>query len=504
VTCAPAGEVSAAALQAHLRTKLPDYMIPATIVFDAVLPLTHAGKIDRKALAAGPDSRARAGSATAEPSVQLASRVLEILRQELKRPDMSMTDGFFDAGGDSILAVVVARRIANELQVDFGVSALLEHGNVQNISRYIADRNTSAAWSEPLQREQRRETSAHDGSVAIIGISCQLPGATDARQFWNILRAGTESIEFLDADRLRELGVPERLVRHPKLVAARATIEDKDRFDSEFFKVSRHDAQLMDPQVRLLLTHSWKAVEDAGYRTRQIQDTAVYMSATHTTYGTPSGPPPWSIMDGSKQYGSWALAQAGTIPTLVSHRLGFKGPSLFIHSNCSSSLVAMEAAFRSIVTGGSPRALVGAATLFASINLGYVHEDGMNFSSDGHLRAFDAQADGMIAGEGVAVVLLKRASDAIADGDHIYALLRGIAVNNDGGDKAGYYAPSVRGQSEVIEKALRQAGVSPDTVDYVEAHGTATRLGDPLEFAALCAAFRQHTDRRQFCGLGSV
>ncbi|MBT5705624.1 MAG: SDR family NAD(P)-dependent oxidoreductase, partial [Verrucomicrobia bacterium] len=194
----------------------------------------------------------------------------------------------------------------------------------------------------------------------------------------------------------------------------------------------------------------------------------------------------------------------GTIPTMVSYQLGLTGPSIFVQSNCSSSLSGLFLACQSLKTGKSKACLVGAATVYPVPDMGYVHEPGLNYSSDGRCKVFDASADGMVGGEGAAVIMVKRANDAIRDGDHIYALLRGIGLNNDGAEKSGFYAPSVKGQSEVISQALQEAKVDPQTIAYLEAHGTGTNLGDPVEILALSDAYRLHTDKTQFCAIGSV
>ena len=243
-----------------------------------------------------------------------------------------------------------------------------------------------------------------------------------------------KSVRFYSEEELREAGVPEDLIENPDYVPALSTIEGKDLFDPEFFHISPKDAEFMDPQLRLLLLHSWKAVEDAGYVSKEIPKTSVYMSASNNSYRSllPEKRQKYESPDG---YVSWVLAQSGTIPTMVSHKLGLK-VSYFVHSNCSSSLVGLYSAYRSITSGESEYALVGGATLHA-VGIGYVHQNGLNFSSDGHVKAFDASADGMAGGEG-AVILLKKASQAVRDGDHIYAMLRGIGLNNDGADKVGF------------------------------------------------------------------
>ncbi|MET4727078.1 amino acid adenylation domain-containing protein [Lysobacter enzymogenes] len=512
VVAADGCAADAQALRRHLAARLPDYMVPARIEFLAQLPTNRNGKVDRHALVA----TLSAPHPKEQPAMlrerDIEAAVAAIVGEVLRLREVPPEQGFFEIGGDSILAVGVARRIGEAYGIAFEATDLLDLGSVRRIAAHIAAGAARAdvhpvpapAASAPTRAQPDALPSYIDDCAAIIGLSCHLPGARDHRQFWDNLRGGVESIEFLDPQTLRAAGVPEALLAKPGLVAARAAITDKDCFDHEFFQVSAQDAQAMDPQLRLLLQHAWKAVEDAGYRNVEIADAGVFMTAANAGYHADAAPTAWTLTESSKQYVASAWSQPGSIPTLISHRLGLRGPSLFVHTNCSSSLVALHTAWRSLIAGDSRHALVGAAALAASEPLGYVAERGMNFSSDGHLRPFDAAADGMLGGEGVAVLLLKRARDAIADGDPIYALLRGAAVNNDGADKAGYYAPGASGQAQVVGQVLATTGVDVESIGYIEAHGTATRLGDPLELAALGQAFARHTQRRQFCGIGSV
>lgn len=503
----------AQSLRRHVADRLPDYMVPTLVEFEAQLPTNVNGKVDRRALAArwrGKLFKKLPTMTVRNSDTDIETKLCSIVSVILRLDTVPLDAGFFEIGGDSILAVGVARRIAEAFDLSFDVTTLLRLASVRRIGEHISALRAGADARTPQADATMRPTSSEtlppyiDDCVAIIGMSCNLPGARDHRQFWDNLCNCVESIEILSGESLRSRGVPEDLLAKPGLVGARATIQNKDCFDAEFFHVSAQDAQAMDPQLRLLLQHSWKAVEDAGYRTSEIADAGVFMTAANAGYHADAPPTSWTLMGGSKEYVASAWSQSGSIPTLISHRLGLRGPSLFVHSNCSSSLVALQTAYRSLMAGDAKHALVGAASLSESEPLGYIAEPGMNFSSDGHLRPFDAGADGMLGGEGVAVLLLKRASEAITDEDPIYALLRGVAVNNDGGDKAGYYAPSVIGQANVIDKVLRGTGVEVETIDYVEAHGTATKLGDPLELAALSEAFGRHTKRRQFCGIGSV
>ncbi|PRR99354.1 non-ribosomal peptide synthetase [Bacillus atrophaeus] len=501
-------------LRRHLKSSLPEYMIPSHFIRLDEMPLTPSGKVNRKDLEHRKIVLERKKT-NLLPLSEVEDKVHRIWEDILKVSGFGAEDGFFDVGGDSLLAVTAAERIKKELDCEFSVTELFEYSNIRAISQYIIEsKKTDAVHSsidkqqemkrDEKQPEQQTLPPYAEDSVAIVGISCQFPGAKNHHDFWTNLKEGKESIQFFSKEELRTCGVPEELIQHPDYVPAQSAIEGKDLFDPGFFQMSPKDAEFMDPQLRLLLQHSWKAIEDAGYVSKEIPGTSVYMSASNNSYrsllpaesteghGSPDG------------YVSWVLAQSGTIPTMISHKLGLKGPSYFVHANCSSSLVGLYQAYKSITSGEAKYALVGGATLHAQSGIGYVHQTGLNFSSDGHVKAFDASADGMAGGEGVAVVLLKKAADAVKDGDHIYALMRGIGLNNDGADKVGFYAPSVKGQTEVIQNVLDAANIHPETVSYIEAHGTGTKLGDPIEFSALNQVYKQYTDKKQFCGIGSV
>ncbi len=473
--------LSSKTLRLELQEVLPDYMVPAHLIQIEKMPLVASGKINRSELEnreINISTREVADSATTKTICKIWEELLHV-------KNIGIHDGFFDVGGDSLLAVAVVERIKQELSCKLTITDLFAYPTVYTLSSYLSGKR-------PKKREVRSERLAD--SVAIIGISCAFPGAKNLSEFWDLLKNGKEGVRFFEKDELQALGVPNEQIENPHFVPALSSIEGKEHFDSEFFQISAKDAELMDPQMRLLLQHAWKAVEDGGYRASDIPETSVYMSASHNAYQVLAAQ---DLKDG---YLSWILSQSGTIPTMISHKLGFKGPSYAVHSNCSSSLVGLYTAYQSLQLGESNYALVGASTLHSSSQIGYIYRPGMNFSSDGHVKAFDAKADGMLAAEGVAVVLLKKTTDAVRDNDSIYAVLKGIALNNDGADKAGFYAPSVQGQCAVIKKALEVANVDARSIDYVEAHGTGTKIGDPIELAALQEAYQE----AQVCGIGSV
>ncbi|MFF0223667.1 beta-ketoacyl synthase N-terminal-like domain-containing protein [Streptomyces sp. NPDC004629] len=334
------------------------------------------------------------------------------------------------------------------------------------------------------------EAEPPEQSIAIIGMSGRFPGAASVDELWRLVVAGQEGgTRHSDAE-LAAAGVPERLLDDPAYVKSGFPLEGFDLFDADFFGVTAAEAELMDPQARLLLETAWDALERAGHPPRSAEGrTGVFAGTSGTAYlldriaaGGRSG----AVSDELQV----AIGNDPGMPALrISYKLGLTGPSLTVQSACSSSLVAVHLAVQSLLTRECDLALAGGVAVRALEPRGYRYEEGAILSADGHCRPFDAAATGTVSGDGVALVVLKRLADAIADGDHIHAVIRGCAVNNDGSAKVGFTAPSPRGQAEVIAEALAVAGIEPGTVDYVEAHGTATPLGDPIEVQALTEAF---------------
>ncbi|MCY8910324.1 amino acid adenylation domain-containing protein [Bacillus atrophaeus] len=507
-------------LRGYLKKRLPTYMIPNVLTELNSIPLTPNGKVNRLELSKVNITQPNKKNNSLTES-ETEKIILEIWKDVIGIDEIDIKDGFFDVGGDSFTAVTVAERISEKLDCDIQVTTIFEHSNIRDISKYIAElKNVNVLHDEEQdtrqgfmensgenQEKDHKSTSYpeyYEDSIAIIGISCQFPEANTYNEFWQNLREGKESVRILSKEELEELNVPEEIRDNTKYVPVQSTIEGKDLFDPKFFKISPKDAEAMDPQMKLLLLNSWKAVEDAGYISKEIPNTAVYMSSSNNFYQAPNESTDVNIIEDSDGYVSWLLGQGGTIPTMISYQLGLKGPSYSVHSNCSSSLVGLYSAYQSLQSGEADYALVGASTIHSLPSAGYVHVPGLNFSSDGHVKAFDNAADGMIGGEGVAVVVVKKAVNAIKDGDNIYALLRGININNDGTDKVGFYAPSIKGQAEVIQKVLESTKIDPETISYVEAHGTGTKLGDPIEITALSNIYKKYTMKKQYCGIGSV
>ncbi|MBV8138380.1 MAG: SDR family NAD(P)-dependent oxidoreductase, partial [Deltaproteobacteria bacterium] len=342
--------------------------------------------------------------------------------------------------------------------------------------------------------------------IAIIGMACRFPGAHNIAAFWENLCQGIESITRFSREELVREGVEPMLLDDPDYVPASPVLGGFDLFDAAFFEYSAREAEFMDPQQRLLHEVAWEAFEDAGYYPETAEGpTGVFASAGGivTSYlvalaGRHSALPGAT---GSMQH---IGNDKDFLSTRLSYKLNLTGPSLNVQTACSSSLVALHQACRSIASGECRMALVGAASVRIPHKTGYLYRKGDILSPDGHCRAFDAKAEGTIFGSGVAAVLLKHLADANADRDQVYAVIKGTAVNNDGARKVSYTASSVPAQSTAMVEALTLAGVQPDTIGYVECHGTGTAVGDPLEVQALNRAFRAFTNRAGFCAIGSV
>jgi phthiocerol/phenolphthiocerol synthesis type-I polyketide synthase E len=345
--------------------------------------------------------------------------------------------------------------------------------------------------------------SARPG-IAIVGMDGRFPKAPNLEQFWRNLCDGVEAISFFSDEELAAAGSPSSGLAN--FVKARGVLEDADLFDAAFFGMHPKEAEMTDPQHRLFLESAWKALENAGcdpQRTGASIGVFAGMSTnTYLTHNLMARPQTLIGLDGDVRV--MLGNEKEFLPTRVSYKLDLKGPSLNIQTGCSTSLVTVCVACQHLLTFQCDLALAGAVSVSFPQKRGYLYKEGAIESPDGHCRPFDTQSAGTVAGEGVGVVALKRLEDALADGDAIYAVIRGFAMNNDGSRKTGYAAPSAIGQSEAIAKAQAMAGFEPRSIGYVEAHGTGTPLGDPIEIEGLSRAFRLGTDARHFCALGSV
>ena len=346
-----------------------------------------------------------------------------------------------------------------------------------------------------------------DGTeIAIVGMSGRFPGAKNIYEYWENLRDGIESITFYSDEELLEAGVRPEKLQNPAYVKAQGALDGIEEFDAGFFGVSPRDAAIMDPQHRHFLECSWEALEHAGYDPDQYEGAiGVFAGVGMNTYMMHNLLTNPGLL---KSVGMFMVRHTSNdkdfLATRVSYAFNLKGPSINVQTACSTSLVSIHLAVQSLLNGESDMVLAGGSTFDMPQTRGYMFKEGEILSPDGHCRSFDADSKGTIFGSGLGVVVLKRMEDALKDGDTIHALLLSSAVNNDGSMKVGYMAPSVEGQAAVYAEALAVGEIDPESITYIEAHGTGTTVGDPIEVAALTEAFRTETDKRGFCGIGSV
>ena len=341
--------------------------------------------------------------------------------------------------------------------------------------------------------------------VAVIGFAGCFPGARDAEEFWRNLRDGVESISFFTPDEMIASGVGPDQFEVPEYVPAKAIVEGVELFDANFFDFSPREAQMLDPQHRVMLECAVEAFEHAGYDPQRFKGrVGVYAGVSAGSYLNVNLSSHEDLIERVGAYQVDIGNHGEFVPSTISFKLNLQGPSINIQTACSTSLVAVHVACQSLLNGECDMALAGGGSITFPHKEGYFYQEEGILSPDGHCRPFDADARGTVGGEGAALVLLKRLVDALADGDTIHAVIKGSAVNNDGSVKIGYTAPSVNGQAQVISDALAMAGVSAESINYVEAHGTGTALGDPVEVAALTQAFHADTQEKSFCAIGSV
>ena len=431
-------------------------------------------------------------------------------------------DNFFDLGGTSLLVPELFELIRERFGVALPTVTLFEAATVRGLGAVVDRDGKPAAIAPPAAapRAQQAPTAAATGatsttavdrpaadrpeldrSIAIVGMAGRFPGAGDVAEFWRNLCGGVESISFFSTEELIASGVDPELVANPNYVPARPVLDDITGFDAAFFGMSPRMAALTDPQQRLFLEVCWEALEQSGYAQPENRGRVGVFGGTHiSTYLL--GIQPGLGADVS-QFEIAIGNEKDALTTNVSYLFDLHGPSVAVQTFCSTSLVAAHLAVQSLRAGDCELAMAGGVSIRVPDKVGHVFEVGGMESPDGHVRTFDAKARGAMFGDGATVVVLKRFADALRDGDHIWGVIRGTAMNNDGAQKVGYTAPSVTGQAAVVAAAMADAGVHAEDIGYIEAHGSGTPLGDPIEVAALTQAFGPTADR-QYCPIGSV
>ena len=513
----PAGAtVGIESLRGHLGIQLPEYMVPSLYVRLDSLPLTPNGKLDRGALPEPGNARPDLATAYEPPTNAEENEICAGFALVLAIDRVGRHDNFFDLGGNSLLAMRLLQHLrkaraqasqdpdaGNDSATKLSATTFFRHPTPAGLAVALSGRTDGALQVARVARGHRASQAGNE-PIAIVAMAGRFPGAADVEAFWQNLCEGRDSITRFKPEELDPwVSAADRA--DPDYVAARGIIDGLDQFDAAFFGIGPREAELMDPQQRIFLELCWECLERGGYvpdaTPSPVGVFAGMNNATYFQHHVSQRPDliaklgAFQVMvDNEKDY----------IATRVAHKLNLTGPAISTHTACSTSLVAICQAVDSLRTGQCDMALAGAASATCPPRSGYRYIEGAMLSPDGHTRTFDKDARGTVFSDGAAVVLLKRLSDALADGDQVFAVIRGAAINNDGGNKASFTAPSSEGQAAVIAMAQADAGVEPRSIGYVEAHGTATPLGDPIEIEGLTKAFRLGTQDTGFCRVGSV
>ena len=476
------GQVEATALRRSLLARLPEHMVPAVVTVMGAMPLTRNGKLDRKALPAASGT---------------AARLAQIWQSVLGR-ELPAEANLFDAGVSS-LDVVRAHAAMADAGLPVSLTDLFAFPSSASLAAHLDGADDTPTIGN----------GSIGGDIAIIGMAGRFPGAADLDTFWSNLCTGVESITRFAPEQLQDASSAQTRA-DPAFVAARPVLHGIDQFDPAFFSMTRREAELTDPQHRVFLEIAWEALETAGHDPASFPGRiGVFAGSSPNSYLLRNVLPDREAVlryTSDYQTGSYPTllgAGADFLATRVAYKLDLRGPAVTVATACSTALVAVAQACAALRAGDTDMALAGGVSITLPQYRGYLHEPGGLASADGHVRPFDAAASGTVFGSGAAVVLLKRLAEAQADGDHIHAILRGVAINNDGGSKVGFTAPSVSGQAACIMAAQAQAKLDPASIGYVEAHGTATPLGDPIELAGLRQAWGADAAIGQ-CVLGSV
>lgn len=486
----------------HILGELPEYMMPSHFIKMDEMPLNANGKLDRNAF---PLPQTSSSSNLVSPSNEIEEILLGIWKELLNKEEISIDRNFFEIGGDSLKLIRASSRIVKKLNCSITLTDLFTYPTIESLASFISEQraidqsenstesdksiNTESSTIEVKHEAPNQAYNPSD--IAIIGMACRFPGARNANEFWANLKEGKDSIS-----REIEEGQFHRIIK------AKGILEDYELFDSTFFNFTPEEAMKMDPQMRIFLECCWEALEDSGYAPLSYEgEIGLYAGASYNPYYSPrvnqSNPENW--MD---QWLTYTFSTKDFLCPWVSYKLNLRGPSVNIFTACSTSLVAIDTARKDLLNGSCKLAMTGGVSLTFHDLEGYVYQKDMILSPDGYCRAFDENAAGTVGGNGVGILILKKMEDALRDGDNIHAVIKGSASNNDGLQKIGFTAPSAEGQAKVIQMALKEAQVSPQTISYVESHGTGTYLGDPIELKGLKMAFSGA--KPTSCAIGSV
>jgi amino acid adenylation domain-containing protein len=487
------------AVRYQLEEILPDYMIPSIFMWIKEFPITTNGKIDRKNLPTPEYVRPASAPLLKKPRTELEKNIASIWSEHLQIPNIGIDDNFFDMGGTSLLTQKVITSMRKRYNLKVPVTKIYQFPTIAGISEYIKDEEKSNPF---IDYSKSRENKASK-DVAVIGMAIRFPGALSIEELWDVLKNGKETISFFTPEEL-DKSIPETLRKDPLYVGARGVVPSAKYFDAGFFGINPKLAEAMDPQQRLFLEIAWEALEESGHLPKHYKGSiGVYAGAGTNTYYKKNILTNKDLLNRVGYLQAETVNEKDYIATRTAYHLNLKGPAVSIHSGCSTSLLAIAEAVDAIRNNRCDVALAGGSSVTAPINSGHLYQEGSMLSPDGHCRSFDAKGKGTIFSDGAGVILLKSLEAAKRDGDVIHGIIKGIGVTNDGGNKGSFTAPSTEGQAGAISKALLDAQIKPSEISYVETHGTATPVGDPIEMEGLQMAYGKQ-DLNGYCAIGSI
>lgn len=482
----------------QVRLVLPEYMIPSYYVWIDDFPRTSSGKINRKALPPPKYNRPSTAPLYKKPITDIQKNIAGTWSNILRIPKIGVLDNFFEMGGTSLLAQKTVSVLRLNFNYEIPIIKLYQHPTILELSEYLKPSKESKIISK---KSKKNESSS--SSIAVIGMAGRFPGANSIQELWQVLREGKETISFFSPEEL-DFSIPKALRNDPLYVAARGIVPTAKEFDADFFGINPKLAEAMDPQQRLFLEIAWEVLEQAGHLPCHFDGSiGVYAGTGMNTYYKNNILPNKEVLDRLGSFLIDTVNEKDYIATRTAYQLNLKGPAISIHSGCSTSLLAVAEAVDAIRNGSCDVALAGGSSITAPMYSGHLYQEGSMLSPDGHCRPFDHNGKGTIFSDGAGVVLLKSLEDAERDGDVIYGIIKGVGVNNDGGNKGSFTAPSAEGQANAISKALFDAEIEPAEISYVETHGTATPVGDPIEIEGLKMAFGKQA-KNGYCAIGSI
>lgn len=486
-------------LRDFISGKLPDYMVPASFICLEEFPKTTSGKIDKKSLPRPDIKRPALNVLYRKPATITEKNIAGVLLETLIYDKIGLDDNFFELGGNSLLAQKLVSEIRYRFDYQLPITKLYQFPTIAGISNYLDKQQKQYIKREIVTKPENRLIS----DIAIIGMAGRFPGADNIDGLWDILVNNKETTAFFSPDEI-DIFIPDSVKKDPSYVKARGVLNNADQFDPQFFGINQKLAELMDPQQRIFLEISHEVLEKSGQLPiKKGAKIGVFAGSGSNSYYENNVLPNTELITNQGKLQVLTVNEKDYIATRTAYHINLNGPAVSVNSACSTSLLAVVEAVNSLRSGQCDAALAGGSSVTVPINSGHLYQEGSMLSADGHCRPFDDQATGTVFSDGAGVVLLKRLEDAQKNGDYIYGVIRGVGVNNDGSSKGSFTAPSAENQADAISMAITDAGIQPAEISYIEAHGTGTPLGDPIEFEGLIAAFGPQTVN-QYCALGSV